>query len=151
MFKAVEWRWWISGIRFGDVRFESDLSQGALAGLYWKVIGWSLLISASLGAYVFLCGALVANISDTTIIKLFAAGNSKGSIPMLVLAGIGYLVAILIANVVMRIYLLRDVWARVAASTTAYHLEAVDGVSATGELANAIGEGLADGLDVFGF
>jgi uncharacterized membrane protein YjgN (DUF898 family) len=151
IFKAVEWRWWISGIRFGDVRFESELSRGALVGLYWKVIGWYLLIAASLGAYVYLCGALVANISNTTMVKLFAAGNSRGSVAMLVLAGIGYLVAILLANVVLRVYLLRDVWARVAESTTAYHLEAVDGVSATGELANAIGEGLADGLDVFGF
>ena len=39
-FKAVEWRWWLSGIRFGDVRLESTLRRGALIGLYWKVIGW---------------------------------------------------------------------------------------------------------------
>jgi uncharacterized membrane protein YjgN (DUF898 family) len=26
-FKAVEWRWWLSGIRFGDVWLESSLSQ----------------------------------------------------------------------------------------------------------------------------
>jgi uncharacterized membrane protein YjgN (DUF898 family) len=151
IFKAVEWRWWVSGIRFGDVRFESELSRGALVGLYWKVIGWYLLIFASLAAYVYLCAALVAKMSDTSIAKLFIAGDLKGSIPMLVLAGIGYLAAILIANVVLRVYLLRDVWARVAMSTAVHHLEAVDNVSATGELANAIGEGLADGLDVFGF
>jgi hypothetical protein len=41
-FKAIEWRWWISGIRFGEGSFESDLSKGALYSLYWKVIGWSL-------------------------------------------------------------------------------------------------------------
>ena len=151
IFKAVEWRWWVSGMRFGEVRFESCLSNGALVGLYWKVIGWSLLISACFGAYLFLGAAILAKISDTNIAKLFVAGNSKGSIPMLVLTGIGYLMMILLANVVLRVYLLRDVWARVAASTTAYHLEAIDRVSATGELANAIGEGLADGLDVFGF
>ncbi len=116
-----------------------------------KVIGWFLLISASFGAYLFLCGALVAKISDASIAKLFVGGNLKGSIPMLVLAGIGYLAFILIANVVLRVYLLRDVWARVATSTAVYHLEAVEDVAATGELANAIGEGLADGLDVFGF
>jgi hypothetical protein len=131
------------------MRFESCLSNGALVGLYWKVIGWLLLISASFVGYLFLGAAILAKISDTTMAKLFVAG--KGSIPMLVLAGIGYLMIILLANVVLRVYLLRDVWARVATSTTAYHLEAVDGVSAAGELASAIGEGLADGLDVFGF
>lgn len=151
IFKAVEWRWWVSGIRFGEVQFESSLSNGALVGLYWKVIGWFLLISASFGAYLYLAAAILAKISDTTIAKLFVAGHSKGSIPMLVLAGIGYLAFILIANVVVRVYLLRDVWERVAMSTAVYHLEAVEGVSAAGELASAVGEGLADGLDVFGF
>ena len=30
VFKAMEWRWWLSGIRFGDVRFESSLrARGA--------------------------------------------------------------------------------------------------------------------------
>ena len=43
-FKAVEWRWWLSGIRFGGVRLESNLRRGALIGLYWKVIGWFLLL-----------------------------------------------------------------------------------------------------------
>ena len=30
VYKAIEWRWWVSGIRFGDVRFESKLASGAL-------------------------------------------------------------------------------------------------------------------------
>ena len=53
LFKAVEWRWWLSGIRFGEVRLESALSRGALVGLYWKVIGWFLLIGALFAAYLF--------------------------------------------------------------------------------------------------
>lgn len=28
-FKAIEWRWWLSGIRFGEVRLESTMSRGA--------------------------------------------------------------------------------------------------------------------------
>ena len=54
-------------------------------------------------------------------------------------------------NVVMRMYLLRDVWARVVTSATVYNLEAAANVSAKGEMANALGEGFADGLDVAGF
>ena len=42
-FKAIEWRWWLSGLRFGDVRVESTLPRGALIHLYWKVIGWYVL------------------------------------------------------------------------------------------------------------
>jgi len=75
----------------------------------------------------------------------------QGSIPMLVAAVIGYLAFILTLNVVMRVYLLRDVWARVIASTSVYGLGAAANVAAEGELANALGEGFADGLDVAGF
>ena len=58
---------------------------------------------------------------------------------------------VLALNVVLRVYLLRDVWARVVGSTTVYRLEAAANVSAKGDLANALGEGFADGLDVAGF
>jgi uncharacterized membrane protein YjgN (DUF898 family) len=151
LFKATEWRWWVSGIRFGEVRFESSLLRGALVGLYWKVIGWFVLLSVLFSACLFACAALIAAISNKPIEKFFAPGNLQGSIPMLAAVVVGYLAFILALNVVMRVYLLRDVWARVIASTTVYRLEAAANVSARGELANALGEGFADGLDIVGF
>jgi hypothetical protein len=51
----------------------------------------------------------------------------------------------------MRVYLLRDLWVRVMALTMVQGIEAAANVSAKGELANALGEGFADGLDVAGF
>jgi uncharacterized membrane protein YjgN (DUF898 family) len=151
VFKAIEWRWWLSGIRFGEVRFESALLRGALVGLYWKVIGWFLLIVVSFSGYLFACAGLIAKMSQLPMAKLFTAGRLQDSIPMLVLGGIGYLTLILILNVVLRIYLQRDVWARLVASTTVHHMEAVANVAARGDLASALGEGLADGLDIVGF
>lgn len=151
VFKAVEWRWWVSGIRFGDIRLNSALLRGALVGLYWKVIGWFLLILALFAGYLFLCAYVMASINQTPMAKLVAAGNSQGSVAMIVAAAIGYLSFILLLNVVMRVYLLRDVWVRVLASTTVHHIEAAGNVFARGDLAGAVGEGLADGLDVVGF
>jgi uncharacterized membrane protein YjgN (DUF898 family) len=151
LFKVVEWRWWISGLRFGDVRFESSMLRGALVGLYWKVIGWFLLISVLFSAYLFACAVLSARVNHTPAAKLFTPTNLQDSIPMLLAAAVGYLAFILSLNVIMRVYLLRDVWARVIASTTVYRLEAAANVAAEGELANALGEGFADGLDVAGF
>jgi hypothetical protein len=89
--------------------------------------------------------------SQASIAKLFVAGNLKESIPMVVLAAAGYLAFVLVLNVVLRVYLSRDVWVRVIASTTVHRIEAAANVLARGELANAVGEGLADGLDVVGF
>jgi uncharacterized membrane protein YjgN (DUF898 family) len=150
-FKAIEWRWWLSGIRFGEVRFESNLRRTALIGLYWKVIGWFLLIMLLFSGYEFLCVKLIAAMNQTPAGQVFNPANLQGNIPMIVMTVAGYLALILALNVVMRVYLLRDVWARVIASVGVHHIEAASNVTAKGDLANALGEGLADGLDVAGF
>jgi uncharacterized membrane protein YjgN (DUF898 family) len=151
VFKAFEWRWWISGIRFGEVRLQSTLGGGELFGLYWKVIGWMVLLSTVFGGYVFLCLLLVARASQIPMEQLVAPGRLQGNPLFLALMGIGYLVFILLINVVMRVYLMRDVWNRVLASVSLHGIEAAANVAAKGELASALGEGFADGLDVAGF
>jgi uncharacterized membrane protein YjgN (DUF898 family) len=150
-YKAVEWRWWLSGIRFGGVRLESTMGRGALIGLYWKFIGWIVLLALLLVAYLAICAGLAAGISGMPYDEFFKAPVVLQNIPLLVLSAVGYLVFILALNVAMRVYLLRDLWARVLASTTVHNIEAAADVSAKGELANALGEGFADGLDVAGF
>jgi hypothetical protein len=59
-YKAVLWRWWISGIRVGEVRFESDLRTGRLKGLYWAAIGWiiTLVVVADIVLLVVMIGNL---------------------------------------------------------------------------------------------
>lgn len=150
-YKAVEWRWWLSGIRFGGVRLESTMRRGALIGLYWKVIGWFLLFGLAMGAYLAGCAALVASMHGVAFTQFIKTPALLQSVPLLVMAGIGYLATVLGLNIVMRVYLLRDLWVRVMASTTVHGIEAAANVSAKGELANALGEGFADGLDVAGF
>jgi hypothetical protein len=73
------------------------------------------------------------------------------SIPLLVFAGVGYLAFALAFNVVIRVYLTHDLWVRVLGSVNIIGLETAAEVSARGEMANALGEGFADGLDVGGF
>jgi hypothetical protein len=50
-----------------------------------------------------------------------------------------------------RLYLMRDMWQRAVSSITVHGIEAAANVAAKGDLANALGEGFADGLDVGGF
>lgn len=150
-FKAVEWRWWLSGIRFGDVRLESTLPKSALIGLYWKVIGWIAVLAAVFAAYLLICSALVASMSGTPFKEFFVSQEFVKSIPLLVLAGLGYLSVVLAINVVMRVYLMRDLWVRILGATIVHDIAAAANVTARGEMANALGEGFADGLDVAGF
>lgn len=150
-YKAIEWRWWLSGIRFGDVRLESSLPKSALIGLYWKVIGWMALLGLVFAIYLALCAVLVASMSGEGITEFFKTPELMRSIPLLVLLGLGYLVMVLAMNVVMRVYLTRDLWVIVLGSVNIIGIEAAANVAARGDLANALGEGFADGLDVGGF
>jgi uncharacterized membrane protein YjgN (DUF898 family) len=150
-FKAVEWRWWLSGIRFGGVRLESTLPANAMYGLYWKVIGWFFLLDVILAAYFGLCAALFGSMHGAGPDQLPAAEMLSANIPLLIMSVIGYLAFVLSLNVVMRVYLVRDVWEKVLATVSVHGIEAAANVAAKGELASALGEGFADGLDVAGF
>jgi hypothetical protein len=145
----VEWRWWLSGLRFGGVSVEARLSRTALVGLYWKVIGWYVLVMIALSAYIFAATFAVGQASGADMDELFAPGG--GHLGLLAAWTVGYLLAIVVLNVVVRVYLIRDLWALLCASVTVRGVEAADAVSARGLPSSALGEGLADGLDVAGF
>lgn len=150
-FKALQWRWWLSGIRFGGVQFESDLRGGILAKLYWKVIAWALLLVAALIAYLVIAAVLVGAMSGMTISEAYKSPAFLQSIPFGIATVLGYLATMLGFNVVFRLYLTRDFWAHVASSIRIRGLAATGNVAARGDLAGALGEGFADGLDVGGF
>jgi uncharacterized membrane protein YjgN (DUF898 family) len=150
-YKAIGWRWWVSGIRFGDVSFESKLSTGALLGVYWKVIVWGVLLLVALAAWMAgVVGLVFANSRASGLTEEHMAATLQ-SPPVLIMMILGYLAAAVVFGLVMRLYLARDVWERVASSTIVHNLSAAENVAARGEAAGALGEGLADGLDVGGF
>jgi hypothetical protein len=150
-YKALGWRWWVSGIRFGDVSFESKLSMRDLFDLYWKVIGWSALLGVALSAWIGAVSALVWIASGGTRLTAEELPAVFQGLPILAGTVLGYLIAALIFGFLMRLYLVRDVWERVAATTIVHNLAAAENVAARGEAAGSLGEGLADGLDVGGF
>lgn len=144
-YKSIQWRWWLEGIRFGGVAVQSDLRRGALIGLYWKVIGWMVLLGVIVAAI-----AAVITLAATALTGRTSAAIASDPVVagLLIVAYLVYVVAI---NVVLRLYLIRDLWQRIATSATVSGLDSVRDVAAKGELAGSLGEGLADGLDVGGF
>lgn len=151
-FKAIEWRWWVSGLQFGAVSADCKMENGALIGLYWKVVGWLALL------FVFVFGWIVGVVilaSTLAGLDLVAASQAETAAVMqepgtLVAIAGGYLVAALLFGVVMRLYLTRDVWERVTNATVVYNLAAAENVTGRGDAASALGEGLADSLDIGG-
>ena len=150
-YKVAEWRWWVAGMRFGGVRFESGLTFGAFIGLYWKVIAWSVLILVLLSAWFggIIGGALAVRRPAQMTQEEIALVLQTPSIMLAIAAG--YVSAALAFGTVVRLYLRRDMWARVTSSVTVLNLAAAANVAARGDAASAIGEGLADSLDIGGF
>ena len=149
-FKAIEWRWWLSGIRFGDVRVDSTLPRGTFIGLYWKVIGWYLLASVALSIYFGIGTGIIAAVSGG-LEQGGAPDDIFKNVPFLIMMITGYLGLILALNVIIRVYLARDLWMTVLQHVQVQNIAAAADVAAKGELATALGEGFADGLDVAGF
>jgi uncharacterized membrane protein YjgN (DUF898 family) len=150
-YKAVEWRWWMSGIRFGGVTVHSKLEDGALIGLYWKTIGWCFVLFV---VFVILIGGVAGLVSaggGLSAEELAAPGAIMKAMPLFVAFMVGYLALALSLSVVMRLYLMRDLWAKVVATTVVTDIAAAANVAARGDLASAVGEGIADGLDIAGF
>ncbi|OKO88518.1 membrane protein [Bradyrhizobium sp. NAS80.1] len=150
-FKAREWRWWLDSIRIGGVSLSSDLPHNVFYGLYWKVVGWWMLLSILFGAYLGGAIMLVVKLSGLPAEQVFGPANASKSIPMLVMTVIGYFALALALNIVMRVYLQRDLWAKVLETVEVHDIAAAADVRGSGELASALGEGFADGLDVAGF
>ena len=115
------------------------------------MIGWYWLLSMIAGAYIGVAAIVVAKLSGASLSQPAGAQALSTSLPLFVLTVIGYLALILSLNVVIRLYLVRDIWERVVQSVRVYDLSTAADVATQGELASALGEGFADGLDVAGF
>lgn len=153
-YKAIEWRWWLTGVRFGEVSFTSGLSTSELIDLYWKVIGWGFVIGLA-ALFVFAFVFIFILFASGVEMHIRAIGPALNARPVLAIAigivgAIFYLAIILSIGVVTQLYLTRDMWQRVASSVFIANLAAADHVIAQGDAANALGEGFADGFDVGG-
>jgi hypothetical protein len=147
-YKAIEWRWWVSGIRFGEVSLESDLRRGAMIGLYWKMIGWGMLVVIVLMIWISAVvgiAYLLSGFNGPAPEKLVSVSQQ---VPVLIGYGLGYLAVVLLTWMLMRIYLIHDVWQRVADSVTVHNVVAAHNVTTQGSPVGALGEGFAGNLDI---
>jgi hypothetical protein len=110
-----------------------------------------MLLSVVYSAYLAGAIALAVKLSDLPVAQALGPGNAGKSIPMLVMMVIGYFALALAINIIMRVYLQRDLWAKVLETVEVHDIGAAADVRGSGELASALGEGFADGLDVAGF
>jgi uncharacterized membrane protein YjgN (DUF898 family) len=151
-FRALEWRWWAQGVRFGDLTLASELRGASLLKTYLKMMFFALIVAIGMAILASLVGYLLATLFGvSTSFRANDIASAMRNLPAIIIMTIAYLIVLLSIGVVQKFYLTRDMWRIIATSISVSHLEATIGVAARGEAANALGEGLADGLDVAGF
>lgn len=152
-FRALEWRWWASGVRFGDLSLESDLDGWSIFMLYLKFAVIAGVVASMVGGLVIAIGAGASVLAFARKANLDTLPELLESNQIFIVAAtmLGYLTVALSVGIVQRFFLQREMWRLVTQSLTVRNIAALEGVAARGEAANAIGEGLADSLDVAGF
>ena len=154
-FRALEWRWWASGVNFGGTRLECNLRGGALLGLFFKYLVIAWLVASVVAMLIIAIGAAVVEAAGIQIKSLNPQKLNElmsGETWILVAgAAFGYLTIMLAAGVVQRFFLQHEYWRVITSTITIVRPEAMENVAAKGDIANALGEGLADGFDIAGF
>ena len=83
-------RWWISGLRLGDLTFRSHLRTGRIYGAYARFIGISILYVIAIGIGVAIVGLLFTMVSKTSGSTALQIAGAVFTIGIYVVAMLGY-------------------------------------------------------------
>jgi uncharacterized membrane protein YjgN (DUF898 family) len=143
IFQAIVLRWWVSGLRFGEVTVTSRLRTAQVLGVYARFLVYAFLFTLAAGAVVIPGALLLPKLTDglapvyeelvTTIVTL-----------------ITYVVIALGYSTIYQAAFKLGLWRCVVESLDVSNLAALEHVSAAGQPASPVGEGLADALSVGG-
>jgi uncharacterized membrane protein YjgN (DUF898 family) len=144
VFQAIVYRWWLSGLRFGDIAVTSRLRIGRVYVIYLRYVGFVCLfmIAASVaGGLLF--GAFFALLSAVQISTHQIPGRE------LIGAGVGLLVYAAFALVLAamhQVLVTFGLWRAAAQSAEISNAPILDTIEAKAGLSSALGEGLVDAL-----
>jgi uncharacterized membrane protein YjgN (DUF898 family) len=143
IFQAMVLRWWVSGLRFGDVAVRSRLRTAQVFGVYARFFGYAALFTVVAGATVAV-GAL-------GLPKITGQLDSMRDEIISTISGVGAYVAIALGySTIYQATVKLGLWRCVIESLDVSNLAALEQVAAAGEAASPVGEGLADALNVGG-
>jgi uncharacterized membrane protein YjgN (DUF898 family) len=143
IFQAMVLRWWASGLRFGEIVVTSRLRTAEVYGVYARFFLYALLFTAAVGLVV-VPGALL-------IERLTREFDSFAKEIVTTIAGLATYVAVALGySTIYQATVRLGLWRCVVESLEISNVAVLDQVSAAGEPASPVGEGLADALSVGG-
>jgi uncharacterized membrane protein YjgN (DUF898 family) len=144
VFQAMMLRWWTAGLRFGPLSVTSHLRTAAVYGIYVRFVGYALLftvlaiVAGAVGLFVI--GVLLGSRHDSQFAEYLATAIFVG----------GYVVVALGYSTIYQVVVKLGLWSLTAGSVELVGAEVLDSVHAAGGPSSAVGEGLADALNVGG-
>jgi uncharacterized membrane protein YjgN (DUF898 family) len=144
VFQAMLLRWWIGGLRFGELTIRSGLRTGQIYGAYLRFLGYGLL-------FVIAAVVIGATAAFALTAILVSVGRPEVADVANAVAGIGfYVFAMLGFSAIYQATVKLGLWRIGVDSMTFEGLHVLDRVKADGTASSAVGEGLADALNVGG-
>jgi len=143
-FQALLLRWWSSGLRFGEIEFRSHLRTLQVYGAYMRFLWFALL---------FCLLAAIVGVPGLMVIGVLAGNETTGTGGEIAATGFllaGYVIVALGFSTVYRATVQFSLWQLGMESLQLSGLSALERVKATGRPSSALGEGLADALNVGG-
>lgn len=145
VFQAMMLRWWLSGLRFGGLTARSHLRTGQIYGAYLRFLLYSFLFTLAASA-VGIAGLIGMGMG------LAAVGRPEISEVMGAAAAVAFYVAMMLGySTIYQATVKLSIWRVSVESLDFEGLSTLDRVRAEGAPSSAVGEGLADALNVGGF
>lgn len=142
LFAAVMMRWWISGLRFGDLAVRSHLSAARVYRVYLRfllyVVPYLLAVVALGGMFFFISDGLLGTNRDSMPAELIVSTVTLGI----------YVTMALGASTIHQVVVSFAMWRLAVQSAKLTGAETLEGVRASGAPDSALGEGLVDALGV---
>jgi uncharacterized membrane protein YjgN (DUF898 family) len=143
IYHAILLRWWVSGLRFGDVAVRSRLHIAQVFGVYARFFGYATL-------FTVIAGTLLV-IGAFGLSKIIGGPFSMRDEIITTVLSLGAYAAIALGYwTIYQATVKLGVWRCVIESLEVSNLVALGQVAAAGEAASPVGEGLADALNVGG-
>ena len=143
IFQTILLRWWLSGLRFGDVAVSSRLRIARVFGVYGRFYACATLFTAIAGILVGVGAFGLSKIAGGPF-------SMRGEIITTVLSLGAYAAIALGYWTVYQATVKLGVWRCVIESLEISNAAVLEQVAAAGEAASPVGEGLADALNVGG-
>jgi uncharacterized membrane protein YjgN (DUF898 family) len=143
IFQAMLLRWWAGGLRFGEVAITSHLRTAQVFGVYARFLWYAFLFTLAT-AVVLIAGWLGL---QPLIGRL---DSVRDEIVTTVVGLVAYVAIALGYSAIYQATVRLGLWRCVVESLDLTNPAALDRVSAAGEAASPVGEGLADALSVGG-